>query len=74
MRNLRHTLRRQSSQSFRALKRQSSTFIEGIHDSLPTTPSGWALLALGTASVGLQYELHVQKELTAPPIVFCQNR
>ncbi|KAL9179979.1 LOW QUALITY PROTEIN: hypothetical protein ACHAXT_007949 [Thalassiosira profunda] len=73
MRNLRHNLRRQSSQSFRALKRQSSTFIEGINDSLPTTPSGWALLALGTASVGLQYELHVQKELTAPPIVFCQN-
>ena len=57
----------------RALKRQSSSFIDNINTNLPTTPSGWALAALGAASVGLQYELHVQKELTSPPLVFCQT-
>ena len=55
------------------MKRQSSTFIDNINTNLPTTPSGWALAALGAASVGLQYELHVQKELTSPPLVFCQT-
>ena len=35
--------------------------------------SGWALAIIGAASIGLQYELHVQKELTAPPLVFCQT-
>jgi predicted alpha/beta-fold hydrolase len=73
MRDLRANLRRQSSQSFRVLKRQSSTLMVGINDNLPTSPSGWALLALSAASLGVQYELRVQEELTAPPIVFCQN-
>ncbi|KAL7542208.1 hypothetical protein ACHAXR_011603 [Thalassiosira sp. AJA248-18] len=75
IRNLRQNLRRHSSQSFRALKRQSSTLIESLNDKilLPTSPTGWALLTLSAASIGLQYELHLQKELTAPPIVFCQD-
>jgi len=30
------------------------------------------LAVLGAASVGLQYELHIQKELTSPPLVYCQ--
>ena len=71
MRNLRRNIK--SSQSFRALKRQSTAMIEGINQNLPASPSGWALLTLGAASVGLQYELHLQKELTAPPYVFCQT-
>jgi len=56
----------------RAIKRQSSTIFEGINNNLPTSPSGWALAVLGAASVGLQYELHIQKELTSPPLVYCQ--
>jgi predicted alpha/beta-fold hydrolase len=73
MRNLRANLRRQSGQSFRSLKRRSDAMIEGIHNNLPTSPSGWALLACSAASLGLQYELKIQKELTMPPIVFCQE-
>jgi predicted alpha/beta-fold hydrolase len=74
MRDLRASLLRQSSESFRTLKRQSSTLLVGMmNDSLPTTPSGWALLTLSAASLGLQYELRLQRELTAPPIVFCQD-
>jgi len=73
MRNLRANLRRQSDVSFRALKRRSDAMIEGINNTLPTSPSGWALLACSVASLGLQYELKVQKELTMPPIVFCQE-
>ena len=73
MRDIGVNLRRQSSQSFRALKRQSSALVVGMNDNLPTSPSGWALLALSAASLGLQYELRVQEELTAPPIVFCQD-
>jgi len=57
---------------YRAIKRQSSTIFEGINNNLPTSPSGWALAVLGAASVGLQYELHLQKELTSPPLVYCQ--
>ena len=56
----------------RAIKRQSSTIFEGINNNLPQSPSGWALAVLGAASVGLQYELHLQKELTSPPLVYCQ--
>jgi len=70
------TLLRQSSQSFHALlRRKSSNLIESINQQiyLPTTPSGWSLFALSLASLGLQYELHVQKKLTASPIVFCQT-
>ncbi|KAL7545800.1 hypothetical protein ACHAWF_009143, partial [Thalassiosira exigua] len=73
VRDLRGNLRRRSSKSFRALKRQSSSLVEAVSDSLPVTPSGWALFALSAASVGLQYELKVQRELTAPPLVFCQT-
>lgn len=73
MRNLHANLRRQSDVSFRALKRRSDAMIEGINNTLPTSPSGWALLACSVASLGLQYELKVQKELTMPPIVFCQE-
>ena len=73
MRNLRANLRRQSDVSFRALKRRSDAMIVGINNTLPTSPSGWALLACSVASLGLQYELKVQKELTMPPIVFCQE-
>ena len=73
MRDISANVRRRSSQSFRALERQSSALMVGINDNLPTSPSGWALLSLSAASLGLQYELKVQKELTAPPIVFCQD-
>ncbi len=63
-------------QSFRILRRQSSSLLESLHynysNLLPATPTGWALGALSLCSVGLQYELRLQKELTAPPIVFCQ--
>mmetsp|Transcript_4515 Transcript_4515/g.10217 ORF Transcript_4515/g.10217 Transcript_4515/m.10217 type:complete len:243 (-) Transcript_4515:1088-1816(-) len=73
-RDVRQNLHRQSSQSFRALKRQSSTIFESInHNLIPASPSVWALFMLSAASIGLQYELHLQKELTAPPIVFCQE-
>ena len=47
--------------------------METVNESLPATPTGWALLALSAASAGLQHELRLQKELTAPPIVFCQE-
>lgn len=73
MRNLRANLRRQSDAPFRALKRRSDAMIEGINNTLPTSLSGWALLACSVASLGLQYELKVQKGLTMPPIVFCQE-
>lgn len=65
-----------TNQSFRILRRQSSSLLESLHynysNLLPATPTGWALGALSLCSVGLQYELRLQKELTAPPIVFCQ--
>lgn len=73
MRNLRANLRRQSVVPFRALKRRSDAIFEGINNTIPTSPSGWALLACSVVSLGLQYELKVQKELTMPPIVFCQE-
>ncbi len=63
-----------TNQSFRILKRQSSSLIESLNSNLPATPTGWALTALSLCSMGLQYELRLQKELTAPPIVFCQAR
>lgn len=75
-RDLRQNLRRQSSQSIRnlnrAIKRQSSSIIDGINQTLPTTPTGWALGTLSVASLLLQYELHLQEELSSPPIVFGQ--
>jgi predicted alpha/beta-fold hydrolase len=71
--DLRANLLHRSYRSFRAMRRQSSSVMVGMNDNLPTTPSGWALLALSAASLGVQYELRVQRELTAPPIVFCQD-
>ena len=69
LRSIYHT----TNQSFRILKRQSSSIIESLNSNLlPATPTGWALGALSLCSMGLQYELRLQKELTAPPIVFCQ--
>ncbi|KAL7459627.1 hypothetical protein ACHAWC_011378 [Mediolabrus comicus] len=61
-----------TNQSFRTLRRQSSSIITSLNSNLPATPTGWALSALSLCSMGLQYELRLQKELTAPPIVFCQ--
>lgn len=46
---LRTNFRRQSSQSFRSLKRQSSLLFESINTSLPTTPTGWAILCTSLA-------------------------
>ena len=67
-------LLRQSSQSFHTLLRKSSSLIENINQNyLPSSPTGWSLFTLALASLGLQYELHVQKQLTASPIVFCQT-
>lgn len=67
-------LLRQSSQSFHSLVRKSSNLIDSINQHyLPSSPSGWSLFTLSLASLGLQYELHVQKTLTASPIVFCQT-
>ena len=47
-------------------RQQSSRVLRGLNQNLPATPSGWALATLSAASLGLQYERSVQKELTAP--------
>ena len=43
-----------------------------IIDSLPDTPAGWTVLVTALSSLGLGYELQLQKSLTMPPTVYRQ--
>ena len=49
------------------LRRRSS-----VSEALPDTPAGWTVLLSALASALLGHELHLQKSLSCPPIVFGQ--
>lgn len=65
----RASLRLASRQFSHQLSRRRSSIVE----SLPDTPQGWATLVTTAASALLAYELRLQKSLTSPPLVFCQD-
>lgn len=62
-------LSHQLSQRSQRLVRRSSSMIQ---DSLPESPAGWTVLVTALLSAGLGYEVRLQQQLTAPPVVFCQ--
>ena len=57
----------------RRLSRQLSRRRSSIVESLPDSPQGWVTLVTTAASAVLAYELRLQKSLTSPPNVFCQE-
>ena len=65
----RASMRRASRRFSRQLSRRRSSVVE----SLPDTPQGWVALVTTAASAVLAYELRLQKTLTSPPQVFCQD-
>ena len=67
--NTRMSMRRASRRFSRQLSRRRSSVVE----SLPDTPQGWVALVTTAASAVLAYELRLQKSLTSPPQVFCQD-
>jgi predicted alpha/beta-fold hydrolase len=63
-------LSRQLSHRSSGIIRRSSSFIQ---DSMPETPAGWTVLVTALMSAGLAYEIQLQRQLTAPPVVFYQS-
>ena len=62
------SFRRLSHHLSRELVRRRSSIVE----QLPDTPAGWTVLVSSLASALLGYELHLQQQLSCPPLVFGQ--
>lgn len=54
------------------LSKEMSRRRTSIIDSLPDTPAGWTVLVTALSSLGLGFELNLQKSLTMPPTVYRQ--
>jgi predicted alpha/beta-fold hydrolase len=61
-------IKRLSQRISKEMSRRRSSII----DSLPDTPAGWTVLVTALSSLGLGFELNLQKSLTMPPTVYRQ--